>query len=363
MDDVRTWEEVGKTALNTFLNSLPGPTMLAKCAGGGFLALGAALFLGQRYIIYPAYAPSGSRKSVPTPDQHGIPIYEDITLDTPDKLKIKAYLMLQGADKGKDVMLEEAPKRPTILFLHANAGNMGHRLPFAHIFYDRLKCNVFMLSYRGYGLSEGSPSEAGIRMDAQLALDYITSHPLLEKTKIIIYGQSIGGAVAIDLTARNVEGRIAGAILENTFLSLSKVATESMPIATPYIWLGLLREKWNSERSIANIPKTLPCLFLSGSMDEIVPPEQFLKLHEICPSSRKRLRQFAYGTHNDTCVAPGYWQEIQKFLKEEIVAPGSASATNNPQQKVHREGTFDERRMKGAEKELEGTIGAGSIAP
>lgn len=74
-------------------------------------------------------------------------------------------------------------------------------------------------AYSRYGLSEGSPSEAGIRSDAQMALDYIKSHPLLENTKVILYGQSIGGAVAIDLAATNPD-RIGGIILENTFLNL-----------------------------------------------------------------------------------------------------------------------------------------------
>ena len=94
-----------------------------------------------------------------------------------------------------------------------------------------------------YGLSEGSPSEKGIKLDSQLALDYITSHPLLEKTPIILYGQSIGGAVATALAAAN-PGRIKGVILENTFTSLAAVAGESMAVAKPYIALGLLKDRW-----------------------------------------------------------------------------------------------------------------------
>lgn len=81
-------------------------------------------YSGQSYLIYPAYAPSGSRTDVPTPDKHGISVYEDLTLETPDKLKIRAFLMLQGASQGKEACAVEAKKRPTILFLHANAGNM-----------------------------------------------------------------------------------------------------------------------------------------------------------------------------------------------------------------------------------------------
>lgn len=100
----------------------------------------------------------------------------------------------------------------------------------------------------------------------------------------------------------------------------------------------------------------MPALFLSGSMDEIVPPVQFLKLFDLCSSERKRLRKFEYGTHNDTCVAPGYWPEIAKWMQEEIMA---APAGEKPK----RSDTYDEKRMEGAEEELQGTMGAGSIAP
>lgn len=107
-----------------------------------------------------------------------MPDYEDVILESHDKLKIKAYLIRQGASTPGEAGDAEAKKRPTILFLHANAGNMvnyffellevcavsggacrlmkvncgvsqGHRLPFAHIFFEKFKCNVFMLSYRG----------------------------------------------------------------------------------------------------------------------------------------------------------------------------------------------------------------------
>jgi dienelactone hydrolase len=70
-----------------------------------------------------------------------------------------------------------------------------------------------------YGKSNGSPSEQGIRMDAQAALDYLLEHPVSKNNKIILYGQSIGGAVAIDLASRN-QANIAAVILENTFLSV-----------------------------------------------------------------------------------------------------------------------------------------------
>lgn len=78
-----------------------------------------------------------------------------------------------------------------------------------------------MLSYRGYGKSEGTPNEKGLRIDAQTMLDFVREHDILKDTPLIAYGQSIGGAVAIDLVSRN-EDSFSGLMIENTFLSLVK---------------------------------------------------------------------------------------------------------------------------------------------
>jgi fermentation-respiration switch protein FrsA (DUF1100 family) len=107
---------------------------------------------------------------------------------------------------------------------HGNAGNIGHRVPIAKAVQDTLQCNVFMLEYRGYGMSTGVPDEAGLKIDAQTGLDYLRHRPETRNTKIVVYGQSLGGAVAINLVASNQEpGDIGGLILENTFLSIRKL--------------------------------------------------------------------------------------------------------------------------------------------
>lgn len=81
-----------------------------------------------------------------------------------------------------------------------------------------------MLEYRGYGLSTGTPNEEGLMIDAQTGIDYIRQRAETSKTKIVIYGQSLGGAVSIQLVAKNQEaGDIAGLILENTFTSMRKL--------------------------------------------------------------------------------------------------------------------------------------------
>lgn len=107
---------------------------------------------------------------------------------------------------------------------HGNAGNIGHRLPIARILEENSGCNIFMLEYRGYGLSSGTPNEEGLLIDAQTGLDYIRHQNKTQDAKIIVYGQSLGGAVGIQLVARNQDdGDIVGLILENTFTSMRKL--------------------------------------------------------------------------------------------------------------------------------------------
>ena len=85
---------------------------------------------------------------------------------------------------------------PTILFFHANAGNMGMRMDNLEQMYRIVRANVFILSYRGYGNSEGNPSEAGIQLDAEAAIEYVFKSTI-DTNKVFIFGRSLGGAVAI----------------------------------------------------------------------------------------------------------------------------------------------------------------------
>lgn len=192
----------------------------------GVASTAGLLYRYQRSLVYPSNFPQGSRTDVLTPDHFGIP-YEDLRLTTPDGETLHAFLMPQKTASEKEKARgenldpdETVKRRPTILFLHANAGNMGHRLPLASVFYKRFGCNVLMLSYRGYGLSTGQPSEQGIRIDAQTALDWIRKHEALQKTVIVAYGQSIGGAVAVDLVSRNTKS-VSGLVLRSLKIKMA----------------------------------------------------------------------------------------------------------------------------------------------
>ena len=199
----------------SYLSFLRLPAMVSS--GIAFFASG-LLYYKQNDLIYPRYLPSGANtdEGVPRPTQFGISDYEDLRLPTPDGEILGAFF-IRPSNNG-------LARNVTILMFHGNAGNIGHRVPIAKVLEENSGCHVLMLEYRGYGMSTGTPSEEGLMIDAQTGLDYIRNRKDIKGTKIVVYGQSLGGAVAIQLVAKNQEaGDVIGLILENTFTSIRKL--------------------------------------------------------------------------------------------------------------------------------------------
>ena len=138
-----------------------------------------------------------------------------------------------------------------------------------------------------------------------------------ERGKIIVYGQSIGGAVAINLAHANPT-KIRTLIVENTFLSIPALIPSVAPVLGPFAFL--CSERWNSAALIPQIRQK--CLFLSGSKDELIPPSHMAKLHQSARSAPlKRIVHFQKGMHNDTCIQPGYFEAIEEFLNVKFTTP------------------------------------------
>ncbi|KAJ1498678.1 hypothetical protein HMI56_004846, partial [Coelomomyces lativittatus] len=237
--------------------------VVSLCSSPFFILVGGVLpflfalglYLFQTKLIYIPEFPKQSRKEVWTPDLFQLD-FDEVTLPSSSSssssthVMLHAYLIKPSSSSSSlspasppvhDPIMQDDPstsssvashrprssfqpssysKEITVLFFHGNAGNIGHRLPIAKGLVQSLHCNVFMLSYRGYGKSEGTPDEAGLQLDAQAALVYLTSHPILKSVPIYVMGQSIGGAVALHLVANQPSQQVHGLILENTFLSL-----------------------------------------------------------------------------------------------------------------------------------------------
>ncbi|KAJ5121234.1 uncharacterized protein N7515_009195 [Penicillium bovifimosum] len=298
-------------SIGNMANSAAQFMRLPVLASSGLAVVASGLlYFKQNELIYPRNVPVDARTNVPSPRQFGITNFEDLQIPTPDGESLHALFLRQRPSR--------SARNVTILMFHGNAGNIGHRVPIAKALQDTLQCNVFMLEYRGYGMSTGTPDEGGIKIDAQTGLDYLRQRPETRDTHIVVYGQSLGGAVAINLVATNEDqGDIAGLILENTFLSIRKLIPNVFP---PARYLArFCHQYWNSEDVLPKITKT-PVLFMSGLKDELVPPSNMTQLYAVCNAETKVWRTLPNGGHNDSVAEPGYFEHIHSFITEEVLS-------------------------------------------
>ncbi|KAG6902261.1 hypothetical protein C0995_002412 [Termitomyces sp. Mi166 len=275
-------------------------------------------------------------------------------LKTPDGVDLACYLLPQTSislassykvprngvvDERVELTEAAAKARATVIVFHGNSMHNYEDFGTARHLY-KMKCNVFLLSYRGYGFSGGKPSEAGLRIDAQTALDYILSQPYLAHVPVILYGHSLGGGVAIDLASRN-PSRIAAVLVSNTFTSIPDIV-RTWPIIGPFSFI--CTQKWRSIDKLRSIPISTPILMISGRQDEVIPPQLMDKLwqaaqkrgitrnslfhwpilrsaeEDIAPASESlpehdEFVTVAHGTHNSTPSSRTYWRAIKKFVE------------------------------------------------
>ncbi len=184
---------------------------------------------------------------------------------------------------------------PVILFSHGNAGNISHRLENIKLLAER-HLQVFIYDYRGYGKSSGTPSEKGIYADGQAAYDYLVNKEHISPGNIVLFGRSLGGAVAIE-TALNRDAR--SIIVESAFLSIKDMARTMFPFN---LLSSMLPSHYNNLAKISDI--SAPKLIIHGEEDEIVPFSMGIRLFE---ASREPKYFYAIkgAGHNDTFIAGG----------------------------------------------------------
>jgi len=199
--------------------------------------------------------------------------------------------------------------RYTVLVCHGNAGNISHRLDRAILMHAKLKTDVFLFDYRGYGLSEGSPDEPGTYRDARAAHRYLNTARGVMPGNLIIFGESLGAAVALQL-ALEVPARAL--VLESPFTSIGDMARGMLPIPFPGL---LLRTKYDNLAKVGGL--RMPLLILHGEADTTVPFAQGRRLFDAAPDPKWFFPIRGAG-HNDTYVVGGdsYWQAWTDFLAE-----------------------------------------------
>ncbi|MDU8926619.1 alpha/beta hydrolase [Alisedimentitalea sp. MJ-SS2] len=198
------------------------------------------------------------------------------------------------------------PGKPTILYFHGNAGNLAARAGRFQRFLER-GYGLVALAYRGSSGSEGSPSEKYLAFDAARLLKRMGNYA---SGQVIIYGESLGSAVA--LAAIDRAGTQPDAlVLEAPFTTVREVALTAYPQLEPLI--DRMKSKWNSLARISET--TAPLLILHGARDELIPIDMGRQLFAAAPSTEKRLLEVEGGHHTDlwrSDVLPVLWRFIDK---------------------------------------------------
>lgn len=192
-----------------------------------------------------------------------------------------------------------------ILFCHGNAGNVTHRDDVLRTLPQYADASVLVFDYRGYGKSEGVPTEAGVLADARAARAWLAQRASVAEKEIVLMGESLGGAVAVNLAAQD---GARGLILENTFTSLPDVAAHHYPWL-PARWL--MRGRLDA---LANIRRYQgPLLMLHGDADTIIPYSLGKRLFEAA-NEPKQFVTFRGADHNDPRAEEAY-DAIRNFLR------------------------------------------------
>lgn len=259
-----------------------------------YAALLGLLFVKQRELMYPRNPTRAETASV------DLPALEEIMLTASDGERLVAWIVPPRAGK------------PVLLFFHGNAGNFAR--PIRQARFRALTedgTGLFAVNYRGYGGSTGTPTEAGLHLDARAA--YGAAVARFGAANLIGYGESLGTGVVLKLAA---EAPLAAIVLEAPYLSTAAVAQG----VYPFVPISLLMlDQFRSNEVIGRV--RAPLLVLHGERDGVIPFAQGEALYGLA-NEPKRFVRFPEGGHEDL-PARGSVPEIRRFLED--VATGRTS--------------------------------------
>lgn len=214
----------------------------------GFCVL--AMLFEEKLIYYPTRYPDGDWTA---PGRIGLEV-EDVFLQAQDGVAVHGWWTPPPVGG------------PCLLFFHGNAGNVSQRAEMIKSWSDR-GWGVFALDYRGYGKSEGKPSEKSLYSDAESALEWLVGERQIPPRRLVVYGRSLGGGVATELAVRHPE--VGGLILEATFRSLAAIGQRHYPILPVGL---LLRTRFDN---LSKMPEMrIPVFVVHGRRDGLVPIEE-----------------------------------------------------------------------------------------
>ncbi len=213
---------------------------------------------------------------IDTPKRHGIE-YQTEDFKAADGTRLNAWFLPAKTEPG-------GKAKATVLFLHGNAENISSH--FRNVAWlPAAGYNVLALDYRGYGASEGTPTLAGMQLDIDAAMRHLMAHQGVDPNRIVIFGQSLGGAVAIYYAAHNsYRANIRAVIIDSSFYDYHQIAREKLAgffLTWPFQWLPWLtvNDSYTPADAISAIAP-LPLLLIHGDQDVVVPLRHSQQLFE-----------------------------------------------------------------------------------
>jgi len=268
--------------------------MLLTIIGMVFVAYwGLGLIL---YFMQPSFLYSPVRELPYTPAELGLD-FEEVFFKTGDRVQLHGWYI-------------PAPNSElTVLFCHTNGGNMMYQLDSINIFYN-LGLSCFIFDYRGYGISQGKPSEHGTYLDARAAFRWLTKKKKIPAEKTIVFGRSLGGSIAAYLAGK---AKPRGLVIESAFTSYIAIGSKFYPYM-PVKWFA--RFKYPTIEYMRKV--TCPVLVIHSRNDEIIPFEFGLQLYEAANEPKEFVE--LYGGHNDGFLISSEtykkaWTKWLEFLK------------------------------------------------
>ncbi len=272
---------------------------LAIMAATTYVALLLLVFFAQSHLIY---FPEIGRDLIATPEQVGL-VYESVEITTADNETLHGWFMPASA---------ATAAKGTVLFFHGNAGNISYRLDYLAMLAE-LGYDTFIFDYRGYGRSSGSPSESGTYLDAQAAWHYLTVTKGVPSARVVLFGESLGGAVAAWLAAHEKPGAL---VLASTFTSVPDMAAKIYPFLPARL---LSRFEYNTLEYLRSV--TCPVFIAHSPQDDIVPFEQGRALFQAAPEPKQFLE--LQGGHNDSFIfmQKPWIKALADFIGAKLGAP------------------------------------------
>ncbi|MEM7479632.1 MAG: alpha/beta hydrolase [Acidobacteriota bacterium] len=266
------------------------------------LALGAGIgllgVLRHRFQASQVFAPRPFPEDLSRPAPFGRRA-EDHWFETADQRRLHGWWVAHPKARG------------TVLFCHGNSSTIGDQIPLLERLRP-LRLNIFLFDYRGYGLSAGTPSEKGLFLDVRAAWDYLTSDLGQPAERILLFGNSLGGAVAIDCAQARPA---AGLVVQSTFTDIRSMARLRFPKLPAWV----ARNQFRSADKVASLD--LPKLFIHGLRDRVIPSQVGLELYERARAP-KQLYLVPKAGHRDVAVRGGrdYLRQLQRFRDQQLPA-------------------------------------------